>query len=186
MAKEAVKTCIPSAKLAALAAYLGINFPYLSKRDLVTSSKVRARIRELWLDLLHQPSNRFLDGRLTLLLSFGRVQAIQLALEFRVEGIREQADPSTTERAAELIGGGDQMRRIPIDQELRNDTGLDEDLAVVRQRRDQATGVDLQVLGRPRGVQVDDDLLKGDLELFQDNMSPVRPLSSVRLHSHDS
>jgi hypothetical protein len=67
------------------------------------------------------------------------------------------------------------VRRIGVGQELRYNPGLDDDLAVVRQRRNQPARVDLEVLRSARRVQGDDDFLMRNLELLQDDVRPVRP-----------
>jgi hypothetical protein len=67
------------------------------------------------------------------------------------------------------------MRRISVGEELRYNRGLDDDLAVVRQRRNQPARVDLEVLRSARRVQVDDDFLMRNLEFLQDDVRPVRP-----------
>lgn len=71
------------------------------------------------------------------------------------------------------------MRWVGVRQEVRDNGRLDDDLAVVRECRDQASRVDLQVLRCARGVKVDDDFFKGNLELLQDDVSPVCPWASV-------
>lgn len=67
------------------------------------------------------------------------------------------------------------MGRVLVREELRDDGRLGDDLAVVRQGRDQAARVDLEILGGTRSIEVDDLFLEGDAKFGQSNVGTVSP-----------
>lgn len=67
------------------------------------------------------------------------------------------------------------MRGIRVGEELGDDGRFGDDLAVVGERGHEAAGVDLQVLGRARGAEVDDLLVKRDAELGEGDVCAVSP-----------
>lgn len=70
---------------------------------------------------------------------------------------------------------GDQVRRVGIGKELSHDGRLGDNLAVVRERRDETAWVDLEVLGLARLGKIDNLLLKGDAQLSKGDVRTVSP-----------
>lgn len=102
---------------------------HLGQRQPVTATKERLRILEQRLDLLHERSNSSLNNTASLI----RRSAKQLEcihIELVDERIDKQSNPCSAERASLLIRRRDEVRGILVDQELRDDPRLDDDLAV--------------------------------------------------------
>lgn len=156
---------------------------HLSLRELVTAAKEGVRIGEQRLNLLDEGFDGFLGDRVSLRVDLGRVEAKYHRVDLGDVRVNKPGNLRAAERAARRVGRREQVRRIGVGQELRDDGGLNDNLAVVRQRGNQPARVDLEVFGRARRVQVDRDLLKRELELLQDDVRPVRPWAGQSLLS---
>lgn len=120
-----------------------------------------------------------------------------LAAELAHERVDEELNLSAAKRSRRIgQRGGQQVRRTQVDQELRDDVRLVNDLIgddVVGELdgRHKATlsksilstivatrgthRIDIEVPLRTRHVKVDNDLLEGDLELGQDEVHALAP-----------
>lgn len=109
---------------------------HLGQSELVTAAKKGARVGKLRLDLLDEVRDNLLGNRVPLRIRLGHVEAVHRAVDLGRVRIHKHGNPRPPERTAGGVGGGNQVRRIRVGQELRHDPGLDDDLAVVRQSWD--------------------------------------------------
>lgn len=148
---------------------------HLSQGGLLAATEKRRRVSKQRLDLL---DNR-VGGRLANL-GPGLVRLGRHALEDRgedlgEEGVDEEADAGAAQGAVRGVGGREQVRGEGVGEELGDDGGFGDDLAVVRERGDEAAGVDLQVLFGAGFVEIDNLLFEGNVELGEGNVSTVGP-----------
>lgn len=109
----------------------------------------------------------------------GELEPVGRGRELRDVGVDEEVDPRAAEGAAGLARGGDEVGGVGVGEELGDDGGLGEDLAIVGERGDEAAGVDGEVgLGAGDG-EVDDFLLKGDVELGEGDVGALGPCVRV-------
>lgn len=73
------------------------------------------------------------------------------------------------------------MAGIRIGEELGDDGGLGDGLAVVNDGWDEAAGVDLQVLWGSGCAEINDFLLDGETKFSEGDVCPVRDCGGKRL-----
>jgi len=138
---------------------------HLGKSKPLGTPKERLRISKQRLDLLHQARHSRLEPGLGVGVRLREYELLQVGLELAEEGVDEEGDAGAAQGALDGVGGGDQVGRVGVSQELGDDAGLGDDLVVEAQRGNQAAGVDLEVGLGARLVEVDQLLLVGDAEL---------------------
>lgn len=92
--------------------------------------------------------------------------------------VDEEVDPRPPQCAAGLAGRRNKVGWVGVGEELGDDARLADDLAVVVDGGDEATGVDLKILRVTGAGEINDDFLVWNLELVKSNVRSVSPWSA--------
>ncbi|CCF42471.1 hypothetical protein CH063_12459 [Colletotrichum higginsianum] len=97
------------------------------------------------------------------------------ASDFESCSLKSKGDARAAQGGVLGARDGHEVGRVGVGEELGDDGGLGDDLAVVRDGRHQAARVDAEVLGRARHREVDDLLLERQAELGEGDVGAVSP-----------
>jgi hypothetical protein len=148
---------------------------YLCKGELIAPVKVRRRILKKRLNLLDDTSNSIVRSLISLLLRLGPINSFSnMRLNLARVRIHEESHPRSRQRTVLVRRRGEEIVGIRIYEELSDDGGLGDDLAIVDDGWDEAAGVDLQVFWGSGGVEINDFFLEGETKFGEGDVCPVR------------
>lgn len=147
---------------------------YLCKRQFLAAAEERLGISQQRFQLLDNQLNEFLAQLILFLVGHG------IGLDPEREGlgnerVGEEVDPGPAKGAAFFVGGRDKVGGMGVGEELGDDSGLGDDLAVVGKGGDEPAGVDLEVLGGAGHGKVNDFLLEVETQLGEGDVSAMSP-----------
>ena len=123
---------------------------HLGECELVAAVEEGRSVGEERLNLLDDAGGSVFDHLLAHRRRVGELEDMRLNLGR--PRIREEVDPCPGESTLGVRRRRQEVGRVGVGQELGDDGGLGDDLSVVGDGGHQAAGVDLEVLGGPRGV----------------------------------
>lgn len=118
------------------------NRTYLGQSELVTAPEERTlalSISKERFNFLHDAGNQFLRLSIAVCLRGGPDIGSEVRDNLAEECIDEESQAGTVQRVICRAGRRQELRRVCVGKELRDDAGLGDDLAVVREAGNQAT-----------------------------------------------
>jgi len=175
---------------------------YLSQGQTVAAAEEGAlAVHEQRLDFLDDGLDELLRGSIPLLLRGGTDAGKEVRHNLADEGVDEEGHAGAVEGVLYGSRLGEEVGRMGVSQELGDNGGLGDDVAIVREGRDQTAlqqkewlaecleglprgcrrpyRVDLQVPRLTRLVQVDDDLLVLEPQLLEGDVSAMGPRATM-------
>jgi hypothetical protein len=140
----------------------------LCKGELIAAAEEGSCVLEKRLDLLDNSSKSIVSSLVDLIVCLRSVDSpSDMRLDLGRVGISKEADPRSDQSPIAVRGRGQKsVVGIGIYEELGDDGGLGDGLAIVDNGGNEASWVDLQILWGARSVQVNDLLLEREAEFL--------------------